>query len=131
MAPHSRALLQAIWRFAPVPRGLSYPATAGDPVRNKFCPILPFLEFEDSCLANIRSSFPIRSIYSSLSYLWKLPFNTLKIDRSFVMVMTEDSKVRLIVKSILNLASGLGLEVVAEGVETAEQSRHYGNLSVR
>lgn len=59
--------------------------------------------------------------YSSLSYLWKLPFSTLKIDRSFVMEIVGDVQVRVIVKSILSLAHGLGLDVVAEGVETEEQ----------
>lgn len=59
--------------------------------------------------------------YSSLSYLWKFPFSTLKIDRSFVMEVSDDDRVRLIVSSILNLARGLGLDVVAEGIETAAQ----------
>lgn len=59
--------------------------------------------------------------YSSLSYLWKFPFSTLKIDRSFVMEIIYDEQVRMIVHSILNLAHGLGLDVVAEGIETAEQ----------
>lgn len=59
--------------------------------------------------------------YSSLSYLWKLPFSTLKIDRSFVTAMTDDDQVRVIIGSILNLASSLGLTVVAEGIEMAEQ----------
>lgn len=59
--------------------------------------------------------------YSSLSYLWKFPFSTLKIDRSFVSVMNEDSQAEIIVSSILNLARGLSLEVVAEGIETEAQ----------
>jgi predicted signal transduction protein with EAL and GGDEF domain len=46
--------------------------------------------------------------YSSLSYLWKFPFNTLKIDRSFVAEMETDPR---IVGSILNLSHGLSFEV--------------------
>lgn len=59
--------------------------------------------------------------YSSLNYLWKFPFGTLKIDRSFVMELSSDAEVQVIVSSILTLARGLGLQVVAEGIETAAQ----------
>jgi diguanylate cyclase (GGDEF)-like protein len=56
--------------------------------------------------------------YSSLSYLGKLPIHALKIDQSFIMNMTEDKSARAIVSSTIFLAHTLGLEVVAEGVET-------------
>ncbi|MEA3106222.1 MAG: hypothetical protein QOI88_827, partial [Gammaproteobacteria bacterium] len=61
--------------------------------------------------------------FSSLSYLSKLPVDTLKIDRSFVVDMTAAPKGLVLVSSIVNLAHSLRLKVVAEGVETEEQSR--------
>jgi EAL domain-containing protein (putative c-di-GMP-specific phosphodiesterase class I) len=61
--------------------------------------------------------------YSSLRYLARLPIDTLKIDRSFVMAMTENADDMAIVSSIISLAHGLDLNVVAEGVETAEQQK--------
>ncbi|NES94864.1 MAG: EAL domain-containing protein [Desertifilum sp. SIO1I2] len=59
--------------------------------------------------------------YSSLSYLHRLPIDTIKIDRSFINRMESDSKNADIVKSIVNLAHSLDLNVVAEGVENREQ----------
>jgi diguanylate cyclase (GGDEF)-like protein/PAS domain S-box-containing protein len=60
--------------------------------------------------------------FSSLSYLSKLPVDTLKIDRSFVNNMTDGPQGLLLVSTIINLAHSLKLTVVAEGVETADQS---------
>ena len=59
--------------------------------------------------------------YSSLSYLHRLPFDTLKIDRSFISQLGPSGENSEIVRTIVLLARNLGLDVVAEGVETAEQ----------
>ena len=61
--------------------------------------------------------------FSSLAYLAKLPVDTLKIDRSFVVGMADAAQELALVSTIVNLAHALKLSVVAEGVETQEQSR--------
>lgn len=59
--------------------------------------------------------------FSCLNYLRRLPANILKIDQSFVRDMSSDSASLAIVASIINLAQSLGMETIAEGVETAEE----------
>ena len=59
--------------------------------------------------------------YSSLSYLQKLPIDAIKIDRTFVMRMIENSESAELVRTIIAMAQNLELSVVAEGVETLEQ----------
>ncbi|MEM9056803.1 MAG: EAL domain-containing protein [Pseudomonadota bacterium] len=61
--------------------------------------------------------------YSSLSYLKKFPLSRVKIDRSFVMDVTENADDAAIVGAIIAMAHGLNFETVAEGVETAEHLR--------
>jgi len=60
--------------------------------------------------------------YSSLAYIARLPIHSLKIDRSFVVGMTQSPDSLAIVKSVISLAHALRLHVVAEGMETEEQS---------
>ncbi|HTO97405.1 MAG TPA: EAL domain-containing protein [Myxococcales bacterium] len=61
--------------------------------------------------------------YSSLSYLHRMPIDLLKIDASFVQSMATDEKNRRIVETILALGRNLGVEVIAEGVETEQQAQ--------
>lgn len=61
--------------------------------------------------------------YSSLSYLKKLPIDVLKIDQSFVRDMLTDRSDAAIIEAIVHMGQALGLELVAEGVESQEQSR--------
>ncbi|MDX1362035.1 MAG: bifunctional diguanylate cyclase/phosphodiesterase, partial [Pseudoalteromonas tetraodonis] len=62
--------------------------------------------------------------YSALSYLTKLPFNTLKIDASFIAKIPDEYGNSQIVAAIIAMATSLGLNVVAEGVEHASQEAH-------
>jgi len=67
--------------------------------------------------------------YSSLAYLRRFPFDTLKIDRSFVRELTLRGDLRAIVKMIIGMAHTLDMRTVAEGVENAAQAQaleHYG-----
>jgi diguanylate cyclase (GGDEF)-like protein len=59
--------------------------------------------------------------YSSLAYLWRFPFDKLKIDRAFTQGLGQDGKVDVIVRSIITLAHTLAMRVNAEGVETEGQ----------
>ncbi|MGB0064864.1 MAG: EAL domain-containing protein [Terracidiphilus sp.] len=69
--------------------------------------------------------------YSSLNHLHTLPFDVLKIDRSFVTRMTEGEQPLQIVRTIVELARVMGMDVVAEGVETKEQHLLLRDLGCR
>lgn len=66
--------------------------------------------------------------YSSLSYLKRLPMDSLKLDRSFVEDLIEDSTSRTIVGMVISLAHSLGLRVTGEGVETAQQLEYLREM---
>ena len=66
--------------------------------------------------------------YSSLNHLRQLPFDKLKIDRSFVMAMQESEESRKIVDAIVSLSHSLGLEIVAEGIEDSAAAEHLSRL---
>jgi diguanylate cyclase (GGDEF)-like protein len=67
--------------------------------------------------------------YSSLSYLRRLPLDTIKVDRSFVMGLGSDPADLPIVQAVIALAHGLGIDVVAEGIETLAQLDSLRRLS--
>jgi diguanylate cyclase (GGDEF)-like protein len=69
--------------------------------------------------------------YSSLGYVKRFPIDVLKIDRSFINGMSRDSQNSAIVSAVLSMGEALGLEVVAEGVETCDQARQLESLGCR
>jgi EAL domain-containing protein (putative c-di-GMP-specific phosphodiesterase class I) len=69
--------------------------------------------------------------YSSLSYLKRLPVSLLKIDRSFVERIGQDAEDEVLVSGIVYVASGLGLSVLAEGVETPQQLARVKSLGCK
>lgn len=60
--------------------------------------------------------------YSSLSYLYYFPIQTLKIDQSFIRAMEKDTRSLELVRSIIGLGQNMGLNIIAEGVETREEA---------
>ncbi|MFV0387968.1 MAG: putative bifunctional diguanylate cyclase/phosphodiesterase [Pyrinomonadaceae bacterium] len=69
--------------------------------------------------------------YSSLGYLHRFPVDTLKVDRSFINRIGVEGERAEIVDTIVNLASNLDLEVVAEGVETEEQNEYLKQINCK
>ncbi len=67
--------------------------------------------------------------YSSLSYLHYYPINTLKIDQSFIRNMMADKTSMELVKSIIALGKNMGMKIIAEGVEQAEEAAQLKNLN--
>jgi EAL domain-containing protein (putative c-di-GMP-specific phosphodiesterase class I) len=68
--------------------------------------------------------------YSSLSYLQRFPMSVIKVDRSFISCIDSDTDDRMLVKAIVGMAETLGIELVAEGVETEAQLNTLRALGV-
>ena len=66
--------------------------------------------------------------FSSLNYLSKIPFDTLKIDKTYIDHVTEEGNNQIIVEQIIQLATRLGLKIVAEGIEMQDQKEVLSNL---
>jgi EAL domain-containing protein (putative c-di-GMP-specific phosphodiesterase class I) len=66
--------------------------------------------------------------YSSLRYLHRFPIHTLKIDRSFISMLNTDAESQAITQSIVTLSHTLGMDVIAEGIETGEQLAYLQRL---
>jgi diguanylate cyclase (GGDEF)-like protein len=66
--------------------------------------------------------------YSALSYLRRLPVNTLKIDRSFITDIVDDPEARQVAEAVVRLGTAFRMYVVAEGIETAEQARMLAEM---
>ena len=115
-----------------LPRGaLKLEVTEGDIMRDTATAAVILQKLKDAGASLALDDFGTG--FSSLSYLARLPFDTLKIDRYFVLTMDKDEGSAKIVKSVVNLGRDLSLEVVAEGVENASLARlllqaqcHYG-----
>jgi diguanylate cyclase (GGDEF)-like protein len=111
----------------------------GVPARLLVCEVTESVAMENThatqrVLAELRALGVMLSIddfgtgYSSLASLRQLKAQELKIDRSFVRDLATDADARAVVDAVVHLAHALGLRVVAEGVETAEQQRLLGAL---
>ena len=130
--PHLVEDVERIIKEAGLPRGaLKLEVTEGDIMRDTeaSAKVLRQLKAVGASLA----LDDFGTGFSSLSYLARLPFDTLKIDRYFVLTMDKDEGSAKIVKSVVNLGRDLALEVVAEGVENAHLAAllladqcHYG-----
>ncbi len=115
-----------------LPRGaLKLEVTEGDIMRDTATAAVILQKLKDAGASLALDDFGTG--FSSLSYLARLPFDTLKIYRYFVLTMDKDEGSAKIVKSVVNLGRDLSLEVVAEGVENAGLARlllqaqcHYG-----
>jgi diguanylate cyclase (GGDEF)-like protein len=118
--PDDVAALLAKWRVPPERLELEITESTimGDPFRAR-----QVLQRLDSM--GVRLSIDdFGTGYSSLGYLKRLPVSEIKIDKSFVLNMTNDENDAVIVRSTIDLGRNLGLEVVAEGVENAEAWRN-------
>jgi EAL domain-containing protein (putative c-di-GMP-specific phosphodiesterase class I) len=101
------------------PGSLELEITETTAVANIDLTIMLLEQFQDMGLRIAMDDFGTG--YSSLNYLKKLPLNTLKIDRAFIKDLKPKTKDLEIIRAVISLAIGLELDIVAEGVDKAEQ----------
>ena len=115
----SKVVAQTLAEAQIVPRSLQLEVTEGI--------IMDDPEAATAVLVNLRAlgvRLPIDDFgtgYSSLAYLHRFPISSLKIDKSFVKDVDSGGEDEVIVRTIVNLAHNLGMDVIAEGIETEEQ----------
>jgi diguanylate cyclase len=115
----SRRVLRILEATGLEPSYLKLELTESAVVRNPETAIATLLELRSLDIELSLDDFGTG--YSSFSYLQQFPFDSLKIDRSFVRNVTQDSKNAAILVAIIKLAHSLNLKVIAEGVETEAQ----------
>jgi len=69
--------------------------------------------------------------YSNIFHLRELPFDRIKIDKSFVLDSQTDTRAEACIRAMLALGASLGIEMVAEGIESAEVGSHLAKLGCR
>lgn len=92
-----------------------------------------FVSFQIEALVKVGVQIAIDDFgtgYSSLSCLNAIPFNCIKIDKSFVRKLATDAKSRVVVQAILDIAGGLGMQTIAEGIETEDEARIMTDMGV-
>lgn len=119
-----RTLCDAIDKAAVNPARLNLELTETTLMSNADDAVVKILEIKNRYPAIMLSIDDFGTGYSSLSYLSRLPVDILKIDISFVRAL-HDEQNRKVVNSILTLAESLGINVVAEGIETVEQLSYF------
>ena len=112
-------LLERLERYGVPGKAIELEVTEGLLMQN-----WPTVDSQIEALADAGVSLSIDDFgtgYSSISYLRKYPFTTLKIDRSFVNDLLDDKDDETLVRSVIAMAQGMGLAIIAEGVETFDQ----------
>ena len=113
------SIAETLARTGVDPRRLQIEVTESSVMRNEETAISALQELSDLGISIALDDFGTG--YSSLSYLQRLPVDTLKLDRSFISSITENPEAAALTRGVVAMGSALGLEVVAEGVETKRQ----------
>ncbi|MGV2826758.1 putative bifunctional diguanylate cyclase/phosphodiesterase [Myxosarcina sp. GI1(2024)] len=120
--------LQTIWQENQLPEGsLKLEITENCILETFTVEAQTLMKLKDSGISLCVDDFGIG--YSSLSHLHEFPIDTLKIDRSFVRRMGQDSQHAEVVQTIVTLAHSLNMDVIAEGVETVQQLQQLQELN--